>query len=445
MKKTGLLLSLFFLQQANAQLHYPATRKVDTVDNYFGTRVADPYRWLEDDNSDETKAWVKEQNSVTQNYLSQIPYRDKVRKRLQELWNYTRYSAPVREGEWYYFTKNDGLQNQSVWYRQKGLNGKAEVFLDPNKLSEDGTVSLGSLAFSKKGKLFVYAIQRAGSDWQEAFVMDTRTKEKLADNLNWLKFTGFSWKGEDGFYYSRYPEPQAGDKMKGRNVNQKLYYHKIGTPQSADVLVYEDPEHPQRFANGFVTEDERFLCLYTSEGTSGREIKVKDLKSGQKDFTTLIKGFNTEPSVVDNAGDKLLVQTNDGASNYKLVLVDPKNPAKEAWKEIIPEKENVLQDVNTGGGFLFASYLKDASTKVYQYTYDGKPVREIQLPGIGSAGGFSAKKEDKELFYSFTSYNYPPSIFRFVIPGGTTTLYRKAEVKFKPEDFEVKQVFFTSK
>ncbi|WP_121353485.1 prolyl oligopeptidase family serine peptidase [Flavisolibacter nicotianae] len=445
MKKTGLLLSLFFLQQANAQLQYPATRKVDTVDNYFGTSVADPYRWLEDDNSDETKAWVKAQNTVTQDYLSQIPYRDKVRKRLQELWNYTRYSAPFREGEWYYFTKNDGLQNQSVWYRQKGLNGQAEVFLDPNKLSEDGTVSLGSLAFSKKGKLFVYAIQRAGSDWQEAFVMDTRTKEKLTDNLNWLKFTGFSWKGEEGFYYSRYPEPQAGDKMKGRNVNQKLYYHKIGTPQSADVLVYEDTEHPQRFANGFVTEDERFLCLYTSEGTSGREIKVKDLKNGQSGFTTLIKGFTTEPSVVDNVGDKLLVQTNDGASNYKLVLVDPKNPAKEAWKEIISEKENVLQDVNTGGGFLFASYLNDASTKVYQYTYDGKLVREISLPGIGSAGGFSAKKEDKELFYSFTSYNYPPSIFRFSIPAGSTTLYRKAEVKFKPEDYEVKQVFFTSK
>jgi prolyl oligopeptidase len=445
MKKACLALSIFLVQQGAAQIPYPLTRKVDTVDNYHGTTVADPYRWLEDDNSEETKAWVKAQNNVTQNYFAQIPYRDKVRKRLQELWNYTRYSAPFREGDWYYFTKNNGLQNQSVWYRQKGLNGKPEVFLDPNKLSEDGTVSMGSMAFSRKGKLFVYAIQRAGSDWQEAFVMDTRTKEKLADNLNWLKFTGFSWKGEEGFYYSRYPEPQASDKMKGKNLNQKLYYHKIGTPQSADVLVYEDPEHPQRFANAFVTEDERFLCLYTSEGTSGREIKVMDLKSSQPNFITLVKGFNTQPDVVDNIGGKLLVQTNDGASNYKVVLIDSKNPAKEAWKEVIPAKENVLEGVGTGGGFLFASYLKDASTKVYQYTYDGKLVREIQLPGIGSAGGFGAKKGDKEFFYSFTSYNYPPSIFRYSITSGTTTLHKKAEVKFKPEDYVVKQVFFTSK
>ncbi|HEX8313348.1 MAG TPA: S9 family peptidase, partial [Flavisolibacter sp.] len=246
MKKYSGLLLLLLAQYGYAQFQYPVTKKVDTVDNYHGTTVADPYRWLEDDNSEETKAWVKSQNTVTQNYLSSIPYRNKVHKRLEELWNYTRYSAPFKEGDYYYFTKNDGLQNQSVWYRQKSLDAEPEVFLDPNKLSDDGTVSLGSLSFSKNGKLFVYAIQRAGSDWQEAFVMDAKSKKKLSDNLNYLKFTGFSWKGDEGFYYSRYPEPKEGDKMKGKNLNQTVYYHKIGTPQSEDVMIYQDKEHPQR-------------------------------------------------------------------------------------------------------------------------------------------------------------------------------------------------------
>lgn len=446
MKKTCLALTILAIQQAEAQFQYPATRKVDTVDNYHGTTVADPYRWLEDDNSEETKSWVKAQNKVTQDHLSTIPYRDKVRKRLQELWNYTRYGAPFKEGDFWYFTKNDGLQNQSVWYRQKEINGKAEVFLDPNKLSEDGTVSLGSSAFSKNGKLLVYAIQKAGSDWQQAHVMNAVTKEKLTDSLQWLKFTGFSWKGNEGFFYSRYPEPKAEDKLKGKNLYHSVYYHKIGTPQSEDVLVFEDREHPQRLNMAGVTEDGRYLVLYSNEGSSsGRQIRIKDLQANQSDFTFLIEGFGAQASVVDNVGDKFLVRTNDGASNYKLVLIDPKNPAKEAWKEIIPEKENVLQGVGTGGGYLFASYLKDASTRVYQYTYDGKLVREISLPGIGSAGGFGSKKGEKEFYYYFTSYNYPTSIFKYNITSGTTSLHKKAEVTFNPEDYEVKQVFFTSK
>jgi prolyl oligopeptidase len=445
MKKAWIAFSLFLVQQGYAQLNYPLTRKVDTVDNYFGIKVPDPYRWLEDDNSEETKAWVKAQNTVTHDYLSKIPYRDKVHQRLQELWNYTRYSAPFKRGDWWYFTKNDGLQNQSVWYRQKDLNGKPEVFLDPNKLSEDGTVSLGAAAFSKDGKLFLYSLQKAGSDWQEAFVMDTRTKEKLSDNLKWLKSSGFSWKGDEGFYYSRFPEPTGADQLKGKNQFHKVYYHKIGTPQSVDVLVYEDKEHPLRYNYAYLTEDESFLVLTSSEGTSGREIRVKNLKTGQPEFSLLIKGFATEPSVIDNVGDKLLVRTNDGASNYKVVLIDPKNPAKETWKEIIPEKETVLQGVGTAGGFLFPHYLKDASTRVYQYTYDGKLVREIKLPGIGTAGGFDGRKEDKELYYSYASYNYPTSIFKYAINSGTTSLFRKPDVKFNPDDYEVKQVFLTSK
>jgi prolyl oligopeptidase len=447
MKK--LIFSLFLFSCAfwvQAQLKYPVSKKVDTVDNYFGTQIPDPYRWLENDNSEETKGWVKEQNKVTFDYLSTIPYRDKVRSRLQELWNYTRYSAPSKAGQYYYFSKNDGLQNQNVWYRQKTLDAKPEIFFDPNKLSEDGTVSLGSTAFTKDGKYFVYAIQKAGSDWQEAFVMDALTKQKLSDNVKWLKFTGFSWKGNDGFYYSRYPEPKEEDKLKGKNVYQAVYYHKLGTPQSKDVLIYEDKDHPQRFANAGLTEDQRFLLLYLRDGSSGgAEIWVKDLKSNQKDFVNLIKGFTYHNSIIDNVGDKFLVSTNDGASNYKLVLIDPKNPAKENWKEIIPESKNVLEDVSTGGGYLFASYLKDASTKVFQYTYHGKLVREIKLPGIGTAGGFGARKEDKDFFYSFTSYNYPTSIFRYNVATGVSSLFRKPDVKFNPEDFEVKQVFFTSK
>ena len=438
----ALLLINFFVF---GQISYPETKKVDTVDNYHGTSVADPYRWLEDDNSEETKEWVKQQNSVTFDYLEKIPYRNEVRKRLQELWNYARYSAPFKEGDYYYFSKNDGLQNQSIWYRQKQLTGQPELFLDPNKLSSDGTVSLGSIRFNKSGKYMAYSIQRAGSDWQEGYVMDVKTKEVLKDKLEYLKFTGFSWKGDEGFYYSRYPAPKEGDNLKGKNLYQAVYFHKLGTSQDEDELIYVDKQHPQRFARVFVTEDDRFLILNTSEGTSGAEIWVRDLKSNQKDFTMLIPGFETQANVVDSYNGKLLVRTNDDAPNYKVVLVDPNDPAKENWVTVIPEQKQVLQGIGTGGGYLFPSYLKDASTKVFQYTYDGKEVREIKLPGIGSAGGFGADKDDKEFFYTFTSYNYPSTIFKYDMNTGVSTLFRKPDVKFKPEDYEVKQVFVPSK
>jgi len=430
----------------NAQIQYPETKKDSITDDYSGVKVADPYRWLEDDNSEQTKAWVQEENKVTQDYLSQIPYRDKVKKRMEEMWNYPKYSAPTQKGEYYYFTKNDGLQNQSVWYRQKGLAGKPELFLDPNKLSQDGTVSLGGIYFSLNGKYMAYTIQASGSDWQEGHIMNVTTKKQVPEKLDFLKFTGFSWKGDDGFYYSRYPEPKEGDSLKGKNVNQQVYYHKVGTKQSEDKLIYEDKAHPQRFAGVGLTEDERFLILQTTEGTSGGEIWFWDTKDPtQKNFTLLIPGFATEPNVVDNIGGKLLLQTNDDAPNYKVVLVDPKNPAKNNWQTIIPEQKEVLQSVGTGGGYLFASYLKDASTKAYQYTYDGKLVREIKLPGIGAAGGFGTEKKYKEFFYTFTSFNYPPTIFKYNITTGQSSLFRKTEVKFKPEDYEVKQVFIPSK
>ena len=446
MKKIFSFLLLLLPFILAAQLQYPETKKGDVVDDYHGTKVSDPYRWLEDDNSEETKAWVKEENKITFDYLSKIPYRDKIKKRIEEMWNYPKYGAPFRKGDYYYFTKNDGLQNQSVWYKQKGLAGKTEVFIDPNKLSEDGTVSLGGINFSLNGKYMAYTLQKSGSDWQEGYVMDVATKKQLGDKLDWLKFTGFSWKGDDGFYYSRYPAPEEGNALKGKNVNQQVYYHKIGTSQSADKLIYEDKDHPQRFAGVGLTEDERFLILSTSEGTSGGELLCWDLKDpSQTKFNLLIPGFETQPGVVDNVGDKLLLQTNDGAPNYKVVLIDPKNPAKENWKIIIPEQKEVLRGVGTGGSYLFASYLKDASTKVYQYTYDGKLVREIKLPGIGTAGGFGTEKKYNEFFYTFTSFNYPPTIFKYDIKTGQSSLFRKTEVKFKPQEYEVKQVFITSK
>lgn len=431
---------------AQAQIQYPVTKKENVVDDYNGIKVEDPYRWLEDDNSEPTKAWVQEQNRVTFDYLSKIPYRQKIKKRIEEIWNYPKYGAPFRKGDFYYFTKNDGLQNQAVWYKQNGLSGKPEIFIDPNKLSDDGTISLAAINFSLHGKYAAYTVQKSGSDWEEGYVMDVATKKLLSDKLEWLKFTGFSWKGDEGFYYSRYPAPKEEDALKEKNVNPQVYYHKLGASQSEDNLIYEDKDHPQRFANVSLTEDERFLILNTSEGTSGGEIWFWDTKDpSQKNFTLLIPGFATEPNVVDNVGEKLLVLTNDDAPNYKVVLIDPKDPTKQSWKTVIPEQKEVLQGVSTGGGYLFASYLKDASTKVYQYTYGGKRVREIKLPGIGTAGGFGTEKKYSDFFYTFTSFNYPPTIFKYNIQTGQSTLFRKTEVKFKPEDYEVKQVFVTGK
>jgi len=442
------ILAFFFLSLpllSLAQLQYPETKKTDVTDNYHGTPVADPYRWLEDDNSEETKAWVQQQNKVTNDYLATIPFRDKVKKRLEELWNYPKYGSPSKKGDYYYFSKNDGLQNQSVIYRLKGLNGKPEIFFDPNKLSADGTTALGAWSFSKNNKYVGYSVAMSGSDWQEVFVLDAATGKKLADNVKWIKFSGLNWKGDEGFYYSRYPEPDEKSKLSKQNQFHQVWYHKIGTSQAEDVLIYKDDAHPLRNMGGGMTEDNRFLIISMSEGTSGAEIWVKDTKALDPKFTLLIAGFKTSPSVVTNVGDKLLVRTNEDAPNYKIVLVDPKNPAKENWKTVIAEKEEVLQGVGTGGGYLFASYLKDASTRVYQHGYDGKLVREIKLPGIGSAGGFGGDINSKEFFYTYSSFSYPPTIFRYNITTGQSTLFRKTEVKFDVSQFETKQIFFTSK
>lgn len=446
MKKIICLLFIFALMKTNAQIQYPVTEKKVVTDDYFGTKVEDPYRWLEDDNAAATKAWVKEQNKVTDAYLATIPFRDKIKNKLEQLWNYPKYGAPFKRGDYYYFYKNDGLQNQAVLYRAKNLTDEPEIFIDPNTLSKEGIAALGSLSFSKSGRLVAYSVSKAGSDWTEIFVMDAVTKKLLKDKIEWTKFGGARWLGEDGFYYSAYDEPAEKSKLSGKNEYQKVYYHKLGSNQKDDELVYEDKRHPLRYYGAGLTEDERFLILTISEGTSGNETWYRDLKDkNQTGFRLLVKGFDIESAVIQNDGDKLLLRTNYKAPNYRVVSVDPKKPARENWKTVIPEKNDVLQSVGDGGGNLFANYLKDASSKVIQYTYQGKLIREIKLPGIGTASGFSARGKDKDFFYSYSSFATPPTIYRYNIATGKSELYRKTDLKMKTDDIVTEQVFFTSK
>ena len=430
-----------------SQIKYPDTKKGNQEDNYFGTIVKDPYRWLEDDNSAETKAWVTEENLVTQNYLSRIPFRQKVKDRLKEMWNYTRYGSPFKEGDFYYYYKNDGLQNQAVLYRQKGLQAAPEIFIDPNKMSKDGTAAIQTPSFSRNYKYAVYLEAQSGSDWEVARVMNVRDKSLLNDELQFIKFSGISWKGDDGFYYSRYPQPDETEKLTSQNKNHEVFYHKIGTPQSEDVLIYEDKEHPLRIVGAWLTEDERFLTLTVSEGTSGTELLVKDMQNGSanNDFILLVKGFDTESNFIDNDGDKLLVRTNEGAPNYKVVLIDPKNPSKENWKTIIPERKELLESVSTAGNKLFLSYLQDASSRIYQTDYKGYKAKEIQLPGIGTASGFGGHHSDREIFYTYSSFDYPAAIFRYDINTNKSSLFRKSEAKVDADSYQTIQSFCTSK
>ena len=432
------------MNTVTAQIKYPDTKKVNQADDYFGTTVPDPYRWLEDDNSDETKAWVTAQNTVTNNYLSKIPFRAAVKKRLEEMWNYTKYSSPFKEGAYYYFYKNDGLQNQSVLYRQTGLKGVPEIFIDPNAMSKDGTAAPGVPAFTKSAKYCAYLQAQSGSDWQEAYIMDVNTRQLLNEKLQWIKFSGISWKGDDGFYYSRYPQADEKGLLSKQNEFHKLYYHTIGTAQSEDKIIFEDKEHPLRTITGGLTEDNRFLVVNMSEGTSGAELWVKDLVAGT-DFSLLIKGFSDEADVVDNIGDRLLVKTNIDAPNYKLVSIDPKNSTKKNWIEIVPTSTKLLENVGTAGGKLLLTYLEDASSKVYQYNVTGMLEREIKLPGIGTASGFGGKVTDKEIFYSYTSFSTANTIYQYNIATGKSELFRKPELKINPKDYITVQKFFKSK
>lgn len=452
MKKITLILAISFvnignkLTAQNKMINntYPETKKGNVVDDYFGTKISDPYQWLENDTAIDVMSWVDEQNKTTQNYLSQIPFRDKLKSRLTEIWNYPKYGSPFKDGDYYYFFKNDGLQNQSVLYRQKGISGTAEIFLDPNKLSADGTASLASLTFSKDHNFCAVGIAQSGSDWNEIFVMDVSTKQKTSDDIKWVKFSGATWH-KNGFYYSRYDEPTKGKEFSNANEYMKIYYHELGKSQQDDKLIYEDKAHPLRYFNASVTEDERYLFINVSEGTSGSEILVRDLTQPNSKFITLFKGFDNNYNVVDNIGDRILALTDFSAPRYRLVLVDPLNSDAKNWKDIIPQGTDLLEGVSTCGGKLFATYLKDASTRLYSYDMNGQNKKEIILPGIGTASGISGKKDDKEAFYTFTSFTNPGEIYRYELSTGKSELFRKTEVKFNANDFETKQVFYLSK
>ena len=427
-----------------SMLPYPETKIVIQTDNYHGNNINDPYRWLENDTASDVIDWVKEENNITQNYLGQIPYRTQIKNRLTEIWDFPKYSSPFKEGDWYYFFKNEGLQNQSILYRQKGLSGEPEVFLDPNQLSEDGTASLGSFTFSKDHKYCAVGVAQSGSDWNEIFVMDVSSKQKLTDKIEWVKFSGATWKG-NGFYYSRYDAPAKGKAFSNANEFMKIYYHKIGTPQSADELVYEDKKHPLRYFNAGITEDERFMFINISEGTNGNEILIKDLSKNEKGFKTLFKGFENNYSLIDNVGDKILANTDKGAAKYKLIEVDPMNADEKNWKTIIAESSDLLEGASLWGGKLFTTYLKDASTRIYKFNGDGTGKEEIKLPGIGTASGIGGKKDDTETFYTYSSFTNPGEIYKYDLKTGNSELFRKTEVKFDANAFETKQVFYTSK
>ena len=434
----------FGCKEKQPSITYPVTQKGDVVDDYFGTQVADPYRWLEDDKSEATARWVQAQNQVTFDYLARIPFREKIRARLTEIYNYPRYSAPFRVGQYYFFSKNDGLQNQSVIYIQKGLDGEPKVFLDPNTLSPDGTTRAFLSGFSNDDRYATYSRSEGGSDWTEMRVIEIETGRELEDRIQWTKFGGAAWQG-DGFYYSGFEKPEEGRELTAANENQKIYFHKLGTPQSEDRLIYEDPSHPRRYYNVDVTEDERFVLLSISEGTHGNELYFKDLKAKTPEFRPLVQGFAYDTYAINNLDDKLVILTNMDAPNSKIMAVDTQKPGQENWTVLIPEKPEVLTSASIVGGKIFASYLKDASTHIYQYDLAGNLEKEIPLPALGTTGGFGGKKEDTLVFYTFTSFTYPPTIYKYDIPSGTSEVFRKTEVKFNPDDYEAKQVFYPSK
>lgn len=442
--------SLIMMNKIQAQLQYPVTKKVDQVDDYFGTKVVDPYRWLEDDKSTETKDWVTAENTVTQAYLAKIPYRKNFQDAIEKVFNYAKYSAPFRKGDWFYFYKNDGLQNQSVLYRQKGLSGAVEEVLDPNKLSPDGTTRLQLFSLSKDGNYAAVGLSKGGSDWQTFYVKDMQTGKDLADQLDWVKISGAAWKG-NGFYYSRYPAPEQGSSgLSAKNENHQVYYHKVGTSQTADVLVYENKENPQRFNTASTSEDEHFLFLNISDrgkGFDGNAIYFKDINTGSDtSFTPLVKDIsNDNYGVIDNIGDRFLLQTNAGAPNSKVIAVTIKNPDLSKAQVIIAEKTEPLQSASTAGGKLFVDYLKDVTTRTYVYDLKGTLLKEVKYPGLGNGGGIGGYKEDKFVFYVYTSFTVPPTIYKYDIATGTSTVFRKPEVSFNPADYETKQVFYTSK
>ena len=437
--------SLFSCKKSDSQkivaLKYPTTKKVDTVTTYFGTEVKDPYRWLEDDMSNETATWVGEQNKVTFDYLANIPYREALKNRLEKLWNYEKIGAPFKEGDFTYFYKNNGLQNQYVLYRFKGEE-TPEVFLDPNTFSEDGTTSLGGLSFSKDGSLVSYAISEGGSDWRKIIIMDAVSKEIKEDTLIDVKFSGMSWKGNEGIFYSSYEKPK-GSELSAKTDQHRLFYHKLGTKQAEDEIIFGDKDK-RRYVGGGVTEDEKYLIISASNSTSGNELYYKDLSDPTSKITPIILGFDNDTGVLDHKNGSFLLVTNVNAPNKRIVKVSVEKPTSENWVDVIPETTNVLSP-SKASGYIFANYMVDAVSKVMQYDFDGKLVRNIELPGVGTAGGFGGKNDAETIYYSFTNYTTPGSIYSFKPETGVSELYKKPAIDFNSDNYESKQVFYTSK
>ncbi len=451
MKKTEIMAGIILGAGASAglvgcsgqiKLDYPETKKVDTVDVYFGTQVADPYRWLEDDNSAETAEWVKAQNAVTDSYLEKIPFRAKLKEKLTALTNYEKMGTPWKEEGKYYYFKNNGLQNQSVLYECDSLGGEARILLDPNTLSEDGTVSLGSFAFSKDRKYLAYVISRSGSDWNEIYVMDTKTGNLLEDHIMWAKFTGVSWQG-DGFYYSAYDAPTDGKGLSAKNEFQKVYYHKIGTKQAEDRLEYMNKQHPLRFYQVGVTEDERFLVLYESDG-EGNAVYVKDTKKPNAKYICIAEDMSKDNSIAYADEKRILLMTNDGAPNYKVLEFDVNALSAKAGKVFIAEKEHLLEGIDMAGDKIIAVYMENIANHAYLLDGTGKQIREIQLPTVGSVG-FSSSHKHNDVYYSFSSYTFPGTIYKYDLESDKSTLVFSPKVDFNPEDYVTEQISYPSK
>jgi prolyl oligopeptidase len=425
-------------------LKYPETTKKPVIEEHFGTKVTDNYRWLEDDRSKETEAWVKAENKLTFDYLSKIPYQEAFTKRLTELWNYEKVGAPYKEGSYIYFSKNNGLQNQAVVYRKKDENSTEEIFLDPNTFSKEGTTSLGTLRFSKDGKTAAYSISEGGSDWRKIIILDVESKTIQEDTLVDVKFSGISWYKNDGFYYSSYDKPK-GSELSAKTDQHKLYYHKLGTSQKEDALIFgEKGSEKHRYVGGYLTEDNTYLIISAANSTSGNKLFIKNVTELNSELKSIIETTESDTQVIGNSGSTLYLQTNLNAPNQKIVTVDAKNPTPENWIDFIPETENVLQPT-TGAGYLFANYMVNAVSKVLQYDLNGNLIREIVLPGIGTAAGFGGKTELTELYFSFTNYNTPNTIYKFSPKDGNYNLYRASAIDFNSELYTSKQVFYASK
>ncbi len=456
MKNAILILSVLFFSVAckqstqesdfkNIEVKYPIAQKDTTVkDIYFGTTVADPYRWMENDTAENTKAWVKAENEVTDAYLAKIPFLPAIQSRLKELWNYDKYSAPSKEGDYNYYSKKTGLQNQAVVYRQKEGQSEAEVFLDPNTFSSNGTTSLAGMNFSTDGSLCGYQISEGGSDWRKLIVLNAITKKQIGDTLIDVKFSSVAWKKNEGFYYSSYDKPKEGSQLAGKTDHHKLYYHQLGQPQSADQLVFGGDITPRRYIGGYVTENEKWLIIFAANSTYGNEMYVQDLTKPNSPIIPIIKDMKSSVSVFDVDDEYFYIQTDKGAPNSKVVIATLNQPQSEHWIDLIPEQKEVLS-VSTAGGNIYCSYLKDAITKVLQYDMKGNKLRDVELPGLGSANGFGGKRKEKTVFYSFSSYIVPSTIYKMDIATGKAEVYKKPTVQFNTEEYESKQVFYNSK